>query len=46
MWVNTDSSIYHFSGHKDYGTTKQGAYMCETDALAAGDRASKTEKHP
>ena len=46
VWVNTDSNIYHFSGHKDYGATKQGAYMCEKDALAAGDRAAKNEKHP
>jgi hypothetical protein len=46
VWVNTDSHIYHFSGHEDYGTTKQGAYMCEKDAMAAGDRAAKNEKHP
>jgi hypothetical protein len=46
VWVNTDSRIYHFSGHDDYGHTKQGAYMCEKDALAAGDRAAKNEKHP
>jgi hypothetical protein len=46
VWVNTDSHIYHFSGHDDYGTTKQGAYMCEKDATAAGNRAAKNEKHP
>lgn len=46
VWVNTDSHIYHFSGHPDYGKTKQGAYMCEKDAMAAGDRAAKNEKHP
>jgi hypothetical protein len=46
VWVNTDSNIYHFSGHKDYGTTKEGAYMCETDATAAGNRAAKNEKRP
>src|SRR5580700_6380416 len=33
-------------GRRDYGNTKQGAYMCETDAKAAGDRAAKNEKHP
>ena len=26
--------------------TKQGAYMCEADAKAAGDRTAKNEKHP
>jgi hypothetical protein len=46
VWVNTDSNIYHFSGHKAYGTTKQGAYMCEKDATAAGNRAAKNEKRP
>lgn len=46
VWVNEDSKIYHFSGHKAYGTTKQGKYMCEKDAVAAGDRAAKNEKHP
>jgi Aconitase X len=30
----------------NYGHTKQGAYMCEADAKAAGDRAAKNEKHP
>jgi hypothetical protein len=46
VWVNLKSKIYHFAGTPDYGTTKQGAYMCETDATAAGDRAAKNEKHP
>jgi hypothetical protein len=46
VWVNEDSKIYHFAGHKDYGNTKQGAYMCEKEAIAAGDRAAKNEKHP
>jgi hypothetical protein len=46
VWVNMKSKIYHFSGHKDYGTTKEGAYMCEKDATAQGIRAAKNEKHP
>ena len=46
VWVNLDSKIYHFSGHKDYGNTKKGAYMCERDTAAAGARAAKNEKHP
>ena len=46
VWVNTKSGVYHFSGAKNYGNTKAGAYMCESDAAAAGDRASKAEKHP
>jgi hypothetical protein len=46
VWVNLKSKIYHFTGTKNYGNTKAGAYMCEREAMAQGDRASKTEKHP
>ena len=44
VWVNTKSHKYHYAGHKSYGATKQGAYMCEADAKAAGDVAAKGEK--
>lgn len=43
VWVNTKSHVYHYEGTRSYGTTKQGAYMCEADATAAGDRASKSK---
>jgi hypothetical protein len=46
VWVNENSKIYHFTGHKDYGNTKEGTYMCEKSAIAAGSRAAKNEKHP
>jgi predicted lipid-binding transport protein (Tim44 family) len=46
VWVNENSKIYHFAGHKDYGNTKEGTYMCEKAATAAGNRAAKNEKHP
>lgn len=46
VWVNLPSKIYHFAGTKSYRTTKRGAYMCEKTAIAAENRASKTEKHP
>ncbi len=46
VWVNETSKVYHFAGTKRYGNTKEGAYMCERDAQAAGDRAAKNEKHP
>jgi len=44
VWLNTKSHKYHYAGHRSYGTTKQGAYMCEADAKAAGDLAAKGEK--
>jgi hypothetical protein len=46
VWVNLISKIYHVAGHKSYGTTKAGAYMCEKEATAQGFRAAKTGKHP
>jgi hypothetical protein len=46
VWANLTSKIYHFAGHKRYGTTKSGAYMCEKQATTHGFRASKTEKRP
>ena len=46
VWANSNSKIYHFTGYKDYGKTKTGAYMCEQDATGQGMRAAKNEKHP
>lgn len=46
VWVSLPSKIYHFVGTKSYGTTRRGAYMCEKEAIAGENRASKTEKHP
>jgi hypothetical protein len=46
VWVNTHSRVYHFEGTHNYGHTKEGAYMCEADAKAAGDRAAMNEQHP
>jgi hypothetical protein len=46
VWANLNSHIYHFSGYRNFGTTKDGAYMCESDTVAAGFRAPKNEAHP
>jgi hypothetical protein len=46
VWVNEHSHIYHFPGTRDYGNTKRGAYMCEAEAQASGNRAAKNERHP
>jgi hypothetical protein len=51
VWVNTLSHVYHFPGtsshgHSYYGHTKEGAYMCEADAKAAGNRPALDERHP
>jgi hypothetical protein len=46
VWVNTKSKVYHFANSRNYGKTKSGAYMCEAQATATGNRAAKNEKHP
>ena len=44
VWINPKSRIYHPDGSRNYGKTKQGAYMCEQQSLAAGFRAAKSPK--
>jgi glycyl-tRNA synthetase beta chain len=46
VWVNLVSKIYYFSKSKHYGKTKEGAYMCEKDAIGAEFRSPKRGKHP
>ena len=42
VWVNKDSGVYHKSG-RWYGKTKNGKFMSESDAKAAGYRAAEKE---
>jgi hypothetical protein len=42
VWVNLDSGIYHRGG-QFYGKTKNGKFMTEAEAKAAGYRESQKD---
>ena len=42
VWANLNTKIYHYATDSTYGTTKNGKFMTEADAKAAGYRAAKT----
>jgi hypothetical protein len=46
VWVNVRSKIYHEPGSRNYGTTRDGGYMCEKQSMAAGFRAAKPARSP
>ncbi|HEY3380554.1 MAG TPA: helix-hairpin-helix domain-containing protein [Vicinamibacterales bacterium] len=42
VWVNTASGIFYTEGDSRYGTTHEGTFMTEADAVKAGYRMAKT----
>jgi hypothetical protein len=41
VWVNPKTKGFHRQGDRWYGKTKNGKYMTEAEAVAAGYRESK-----
>ena len=44
VWANKETKVFHREGDRWYGKTKNGAYMTEQEALAAGYRPVKEHK--
>jgi hypothetical protein len=41
VWANLNTKVYHYSTDSVYGNTKNGKFLTEADAKAAGYRAAK-----
>ena len=41
VWVNTRSGVYHYQGERYFGSTQEGKFICEKDALREGDRSTR-----
>lgn len=42
-WANLETHVLHPHGSQYYGKTRNGAYVCEADALHAGYHVAKGE---
>ena len=38
VWVNTESGVYHCPNASDWGATRRGKYLSESDASASGHK--------
>ena len=41
VWLTVPGNVFIRKGNPGYGATQRGAYICERDAIAAGNRAAR-----
>ena len=41
VWLNLKSGVYHLKGQRYYANTRSGAFVCEKEADAEGDRQTE-----
>lgn len=44
VWVNTESGVYHCPNTSDWGVTRRGRYLTESDASASGHKPAAGKK--
>lgn len=44
VWLNPKSGIYHLKGERWYSKTKNGTYVCKTEADQFGNRETKNKQ--
>ena len=42
LWLDLRTKTWYYKGQRLYGNTKQGAYVCQKEAEAAGARAMRS----
>lgn len=42
VWLNLPTGVFHYKGQRWYGMTRHGAYVCKQEAMAEGDRATRS----
>lgn len=41
VWINLPTGVFHFKGQRWYGRTKNGAFVCQKEAVKEGDRGTR-----
>ena len=44
VWVNTESGVYHCPNSSDWGVTRRGRYLTESDASVSGHKPAAGKK--